>query len=163
MKYDPARWGTKPVPKQVTILRHDVRIERPPSEVFAFCRDGLNFPRMSPHRITPCEDLDETELQLDHVYPFYFWFNRFLKVRLVVHVVGLVPNEELVGMQIRGPMKYFRHTHCFEPENGGTRHRDIVEFATGLGPFLDRTLMRRWLKRTFAERYRRMKQLIEAS
>ena len=163
MKYDPARWGTKKTPRRVTILRYDVRIERPPHEVFEFFCDGLNFARISPHRVTPGADLDETRLQYDHVYPFNFWLTPFTRIPLVAHIVGFVPDRELIGLQIRGPMKYFRHTHRFEPENGGTRHYDIVEYATHLGPFLDRTLMRLWLKRTLKKRYRRAKELIETT
>ncbi len=40
-------------------------------------------------------------------------------------------------LQVRGPFRYWRHTHTVEPHAGGTRYTDLVEISTGLGPVGD--------------------------
>ena len=53
--------------------------------------------------------------------------------------------------QIRGPFRRMVHDHVFEPADGGTRMRDVFEFASGfalldwlvLAPHLRRFLLRR--------------------
>ena len=45
------------------------------------------------------------------------------------------PPGYFVDEQVEGPFKIWRHAHHFEPDgNGGTRMRDIIDFAAPLGP-----------------------------
>lgn len=39
--------------------------------------------------------------------------------------------------QIRGPFRYWKHVHRFEPVEGGTRLTDVVDFSLPLGPLTD--------------------------
>ncbi|MEJ8632505.1 SRPBCC family protein [Streptomyces sp. MS2.AVA.5] len=56
-----------------------------------------------------------------------------------------------VDEQESGPFKRWRHAHHFEPDGtGGTIMRDVVEFASPLGPvgrIVDRLLLRRYMPR----------------
>lgn len=62
------------------------------------------------------------------------------------------PGRFFVDRQVRGPYRYWRHEHSFQPEAGGTWIRDTVEYALPfgrLGRLLDRTFVRDVLARLF--------------
>ena len=56
---------------------------------------------------------------------------------------------------VRGRFVAFEHDHFFEPTGQGTRMRDVVEFASPLGPLgrvVDRLLLGRYLERLLRRR-----------
>ncbi|HUQ95048.1 MAG TPA: SRPBCC family protein [Bryobacteraceae bacterium] len=55
---------------------------------------------------------------------------------LALHVAHEV-NHHFVDEQIRGPFRYWKHEHIFEPETGGARLTDRVTFSLPLSPFND--------------------------
>ncbi len=63
-------------------------------------------------------------------------------------------------LQVRGPFRYWRHTHRVEPYGSGTRHTDVVEFSTGLGPLVDLSVATA-LRGAFGPRLRRMRATLE--
>jgi ligand-binding SRPBCC domain-containing protein len=42
-----------------------------------------------------------------------------------------------IDEQIRGPFRYWKHVHRFEPVDGGTKLTDFIEFSLPLGPVTD--------------------------
>lgn len=57
--------------------------------------------------------------------------------------------------QTKGPFGAFRHTHEFEPTEGGTLMRDTIEFRSPFGPLgrlVDAVIMRRHLIGVITER-----------
>jgi hypothetical protein len=42
--------------------------------------------------------------------------------------------RSFVDVQVKGPYRLWRHTHEFEPADGGTIVRDRVRYALPLGP-----------------------------
>lgn len=42
--------------------------------------------------------------------------------------------RQFTDVQVRGPYRYWRHVHEFEPAPGGTRMRDRVDYEVPLGP-----------------------------
>ena len=55
-------------------------------------------------------------------------------VRWTAVVDAYEEGRSFSDLQVRGPFRYWRHTHTVEPHGSGTRHTDLVEFSTGLGP-----------------------------
>ncbi|MBR8743838.1 SRPBCC family protein [Nocardiopsis sp. MG754419] len=58
-------------------------------------------------------------------------------------------------LQVRGPFRYWRHTHVVEARGEGTRHTDVVEISTGLGPVGDLAAATA-IRGAFGPRLRRM-------
>jgi ligand-binding SRPBCC domain-containing protein len=65
------------------------------------------------------------------------------------------PPFRFVDEQTRGPYRYWHHEHVFEPANGGTLCRDIVDYAVYGGTLINTLFVRRDLLKIFA--YRRNK------
>ena len=63
--------------------------------------------------------------------------------------------------QVRGPFRRFAHDHLFEPADGGTRMRDVMEFASGL-PLLDRLVLAPHLERFLLGRNELIRRKAEA-
>ena len=64
--------------------------------------------------------------------------------------------------QVRGPFRRLAHDHLFEPVDGGTRMRDVFEFASGL-PLLDRLVLAPHLRRFLRRRNELIKRTAEAA
>ena len=63
---------------------------------------------------------------------------------------------------MRGPFRRLAHDHLFEPVDGGTRMRDVFEFASGL-PLLDRLVLAPHLRRFLRRRNELIKRTAEAA
>jgi ligand-binding SRPBCC domain-containing protein len=58
-----------------------------------------------------------------------------LRWRMTSLISAYDPPGCFVDEQVAGPFKLWRHAHHFEPDgNGGTRMRDVIDFAAPLGP-----------------------------
>ncbi|MBM3223460.1 MAG: SRPBCC family protein [Candidatus Tectomicrobia bacterium] len=66
---------------------------------------------------------------------------------------------------VRGRFKWFVHDHYFEPTAGGTRMRDVLEFASPLGVLgrvVDALILTRYLRRLLHQRNALIQQVAEA-
>ena len=43
------------------------------------------------------------------------------------------PPARFIDIQLKGPYRFWRHTHAFEPHDGGTLIKDTVHYAVPLG------------------------------
>lgn len=127
------------------------------SAVFAFFADAANLEAITPpwlrFRILtplPIEMRAGAEIR-------YRLTLHGLPVRWLTRITLWHPNECFVDEQIRGPYRLWHHTHTFERTRDGTRVRDTVRYALGLGPLgrlAHRTFVRRDVERIFAYRAR---------
>jgi ligand-binding SRPBCC domain-containing protein len=69
------------------------------------------------------------------------------------------PPFRFVDEQALGPYRRWHHEHRFEPADGGTRCRDIVDYEVPGGPLVDALLVRPDLQRIFGFRRRKLEAL----
>jgi ligand-binding SRPBCC domain-containing protein len=64
------------------------------------------------------------------------WKGSFFGVsqRMTSKIVALEAPRTFTDEMQRGPFKRWRHTHLFEPHDGGTLMHDHVDFASPFGP-----------------------------
>jgi len=115
------------------ILERSTWLPRPVDETFAFFADAANLERITPpelrFRIVTPQPIDmrrgtliEYRLAL-FALPFG-WHTR---------IDAWSPPRRFVDLQLAGPYQRWVHTHEFEPQRGGTRMRDTVEYRLPLG------------------------------
>ena len=59
-------------------------------------------------------------------------------------------------MRLRGPYRYWRHEHLFEPCVEGTRVIDEVRYSVPCGALVHRIVIQRDIERIFAFRQRKL-------
>jgi ligand-binding SRPBCC domain-containing protein len=81
-------------------------------------------------------------------------------VRWLTRIEQWHPLSRFVDMQLKGPYRYWHHTHDFEPDgSGGTLMRDTVRYAMRGGPLGElahRSFVERDLARIFDYRAERI-------
>ena len=82
--------------------------------------------------------------------------------RLTVRIAAYDRPRFFRDEQVRGPFRRLAHDHLFEPVDGGTRMRDVFEFASGL-PLLDRLVLAPHLRRFLRRRNELIKRTAEAA
>ncbi|HZT58225.1 MAG TPA: SRPBCC family protein [Pyrinomonadaceae bacterium] len=94
------------------------------------------------------------------------WEGSFFGVRqrMTSKIVALDPPRSFADEMRRGPFKRWRHTHSFEPTDGGTLVRDHIEFASPFGPIgsaFDALFLKRFMTRFLVEHNKYIKQEAE--
>jgi ligand-binding SRPBCC domain-containing protein len=91
------------------------------------------------------------------------WEARHLgrKRRLTVRISAYDRPRFFRDEQVRGPFRRFVHDHLFEPTDGGTRMRDVLELTSGF-PLVDRLLLEPHLRRFLRERNELIRRRAEA-
>jgi ligand-binding SRPBCC domain-containing protein len=143
-------------------LRTELLVPRPRAEVFAFFAAAENLERITPPElrfriVTPLPiamavgTLIDYELRLFGV-PFG-WRTR---------IAGWEAGRGFVDEQLRGPYARWVHTHGFRDADGGTLVTDEVRYRLPLFPAgeVAHPLVRRQLRRIFAYRARRVRELL---
>lgn len=127
------------------------QLAAPPAEVFAFCTrlDGFREQFPFPVRCREWPAQWHVGIVLD-----FRWRLAGIWVPHVAKVTAFEPGRCFVDEMTRGIYRTFRHTHCFESSDGGTRLTDTVEFSLGFGRWVDNSIGRLTLERTFRQRHR---------
>jgi ligand-binding SRPBCC domain-containing protein len=142
----PLRLRRAPPP---TVLERGLWLPWPPVEAFPFFADARNLERITPPW------LHFSVLTPD---PIAMGEGTLIDYRLRLHGVPLRwrtritvwdPPRRFVDEQVRGPYRLWRHEHRFDPDGGGTRARDRVEYAARGGALAAALLVRRDLDRIF--------------
>ncbi len=79
-------------------------------------------------------------------------------------IEGLFPPFRFRDVQLRGPYRYWEHTHVLTPVDGGTRIDDRIDYEVPFGPIgeiLQRLVVRAALERVFRYRARAIESIFE--
>ena len=137
-------------------------IPRTPAEVFPFFGDPRNLEKLTPPFLhfrvlgvsTPALGVGT---RIDYRLSLHG-----LPVRWQSRIDEWEPDRGFVDSQTRGPYATWRHTHTFEPYDGGTILRDAVSYALPLGVVGDLVAggrVRRDLREIFAYRRRQITEI----
>jgi ligand-binding SRPBCC domain-containing protein len=141
---------------QIHLVELEQRLPQPPEKVFPFFAEARNLERLTPEwlhfrvlsqsgGVIGPGTLIRYRLRL-HGIPIR-WLTRIEEWR---------PGTRFVDLQLRGPYRYWHHTHEFEPDgDGGTLMRDTVRYAMRagrLGELAQRRLVAGDLERIFEYR-----------
>lgn len=120
---------------ELHLIEREQRISRPPVEVFSFFADARNLERITPPFL---------RFRLVGALPDRVEQGTLIRYRLRLHGIPIRwltrieewhPNRRFSDLQLRGPYRYWHHTHEFEPDrSGGTLMRDTVRYAMRAGP-----------------------------
>lgn len=124
-------------------------VAAPPDQVFAVCLDVEAHTRsMADSSERAVGGKTRGELALGDTVTFrarHLGLNWRLKARITAYDRPRC----FVDEQESGPFKRWRHAHHFEPDGaGGTIMRDVIDFASPLGPvgrIVDRLLLSRYM------------------
>ncbi|MFF4601881.1 SRPBCC family protein [Streptomyces sp. NPDC001339] len=124
-------------------------VAAPPDQVFAVCLDVESHTRsMSDSSERAVDGKTRGELALGDTVTFQAR-HLGLTWRLKARITSYDRPRSFVDEQESGPFKLWRHAHHFEPDGaGGTIMRDVVDFASPLGPvgrLVDRLLLSRYM------------------
>ncbi|MEJ5914868.1 hypothetical protein [Pseudokineococcus sp. 1T1Z-3] len=132
---------------------------RPAAEVVAFCLQRENFVAIMPDRMQVLWCSTEVG-ELGGTYRFRWWLRDVVPITWVAFVDDHEAGQGFSDQQVRGPFRYFHHTHTAVDEGTGSRYTDTLRLVGPLGTRADRVLVRPLLRRTFRERHRRMRRLL---
>ena len=137
-------------PRRYRLHRQQL-IERPIDEVFAFFEDPQNLAKITPpemgFEIKSVEGLPvRAGTRIEYVVRIFG-----MPQRWVAEIVEHEPGRRFVDVQARGPYRYWRHEHAFEPLDVYTVMTDQVEYELplGLAGRIANTLVARQLQRIF--------------
>ncbi len=141
-------------------------IPRPLADVFAFFSQATNLERITPPSLkfrilTPQPIVIEQGSLID--YRMSLFGVPFCWQTLIER---FEPPTCFSDVQARGPYRFWRHTHDFCEQDGGTLMIDRVEYQLHLGPIgwlANALFVRRQLDHIFAFRYRTIAQLLTES
>ncbi len=136
----------------------------PPPLVFEFFAKAENLGEITPpwlhfHLLHPTTIGEGTLLE-------YALRIRGVPVRWVSRIENWNPPHSFVDVQVKGPYRFWRHTHRFEDRNGGTQIIDTVEYAMPFGPIgrlVHMLQVARDLRKIFDYRTERVLQLFAPS
>jgi ligand-binding SRPBCC domain-containing protein len=141
-------------------------IPRPLAEVFVFFSQAENLAKITPPSLkfrilTPLPITIEQGSLIDY---------RMSLLGVPFHWRTLIERFEppacFSDVQARGPYRFWRHTHEFFEQDGGTLMVDHVEYSLHLGPIgslANALLVRRQLDHIFNYRYRTITALLSES
>lgn len=118
-------------------------------ETFAFFADAFNLDRLTPawvgfEILTPKPIVMKPGAVIDYRIRLHG-----IPVRWQTVITVWEPPHRFVDVQIRGPYRWWHHTHRFEACAEGTRVIDEVEYAAPLGWLTEPLLVRRDVERIF--------------
>lgn len=145
----------------VRSLQTEQHLPRPIDEVFAFFADPRNLERITPaflrfRILTPAVEMKEGAV-IDYSIRL-----RGVPIRWRTRITRWDPPHCFVDEQIRGPYRLWRHTHTFEPSDGATLCRDLVEYRAPFDRLVHTRLVRPDLERIFAFRAIAMAEIFPA-
>lgn len=149
-----------PVLEKTTLIKG-----RSCAEVFDFCMEGVNFPKIFPERVTPLGDIDIANLRIEQGRQFRFrhWMFGIFPANWTVNIREVKDDEYFIDEMIKGPLSAFCHEHRVESTTGGTLYTDRVTYSAIGGALLEWLLVDAYMERIFEARHRNMQRLLDAS
>lgn len=153
-----------PVPGSLSVYERSILLRCPVERVFAFHRDPRNLHRLNPPgvrtvRVEP-EGVPGPGFRVEVEVRMFGLLSQHWRV----HVEEWEEGRRFVDVADSGPFAVWRHEHRMEPEAGGTRLTDRVEFRPhGRGALLRLAtgMWRPQLAFLFAWRHRVTRRLLE--
>lgn len=141
------------------LLESGLWLPRGLDELFPFYADARNLERLTPpwlrfEVLTGGEIAMRVGTRID-----YRLRVRGLPLRWRSEITAWEPPLRFVDEQRRGPYRYWRHEHTFEPRDGGTLVRDRVAYAVPGGRLAHRLFVRRDIEKIFTYRTRVLREL----
>lgn len=138
-----------------------VQINAPIEEVFAFCASPDGFEKHFPQ---PIRWLDKSQpWKLGSVFQFKYRF-LFIWWYWQGEIIHYENNSCFVDvLRAGGGLKYFEHSHEFQPLGNSTLYTDKIEFKFGLGPWIDRLIVKRMISFIFSKRHQKLCQCFQQS
>lgn len=130
----------------------------PAERLFAFFSDAFNLEQITPpflrfRVLTPGPIAMAPGLRIDYALRLHG-----LPLRWQSEITAWDPPHRFADVQVRGPYRWWRHEHRFEPSARGSTVVDEVEYAVR-GGALVHLFVRRDLRRIFDYRQRRLLEL----
>ena len=115
------------------ILKREQWFPQPIEEVFAFFADAGNLELITPswlgfRILTP----GSIEMRVGALIEYQISVHR-IPMRWMTEIRSWDPPHGFVDVQLRGPYRHWEHTHTFQPSDGGTLMRDVVNYALPFG------------------------------
>ncbi|MEJ2422240.1 MAG: SRPBCC family protein [Acidobacteriota bacterium] len=115
-------------------LEREQLIPRPMEEVFEFFSKAENLEVLTPaflqfKILTGLPILMEPGAVIEYSLKLYG-----VRIRWKTLIDVWEPGRRFVDLQVKGPYKFWRHTHSFQRVDGGTLMRDHLEYALPYGP-----------------------------
>jgi ligand-binding SRPBCC domain-containing protein len=135
-------------------IRREQRLPQSPEAVFAFFADAKNLERITPRWLRFHLLIEESPEMGQGTLIRYRLRLHGVPLRWLARIEEWNPGRGFVDVQLRGPYRYWRHVHRFEPDedSGGTVVTDAVRYAMragALGELVHRVFVRRDLRRIF--------------
>ncbi len=147
------------------VLEREQKLAQPPEEVFPFFAEARNLGQITPaflhFRVLSQEPAEMGPGTLIR----YRIRLRGVPVRWLTRIELWQPTRRFVDLQLKGPYRYWHHTHAFEPDSGGTLMRDTVRYAMRAGPIgeaVHNRLVARDLAKIFDYRFEQIAKIFEA-
>lgn len=137
----------------------EIWLPRPPEEIFPFFADARNLEVLTPSWLkfdvlTP----EPIEIEQGALIDYKLRFRGF-PLRWRSEITAWEPPRRFVDEQRRGPYREWVHEHTFEPQDGGTLARDVVQYRVLGGALVDRLIVRRDVERIFQFRRQKLEEL----
>ena len=144
------------------VLRMSQWLPLSPPELFPFFADAHNLEQITPpllrfHVLTPAPIDMHVGTLIDYKLRV-----RGMPIRWRTVITGWDPPAGFRDEQLKGPYKLWRHTHTFDPADGGTLCRDRVDYRVPggpLAPLVNRLLVERDVKEIFRFRARALESI----
>ncbi|MDB5344513.1 MAG: cyclase/dehydrase [Schlesneria sp.] len=140
-------------------LRDELWLPHPINEVFGFFADAFQLEQITPpwlhfHVQTPRPIALQAGSLIDYKLRLHG-----IPIRWRTEISEWEPPYRFVDRQLHGPYRLWRHLHTFEERDGGTLVKDHVDYAVPGGSLIDRFFVRPDLRRIFAFRDQKLRQL----
>jgi ligand-binding SRPBCC domain-containing protein len=140
-------------------LRTETTIRRPVSEVFAFFSDALNLQTLTPpflhfKVLTPAP----IEMRAGTLIDYKLWL-RVVPIRWRTEITVWEPNVRFMDRMLRGPYRYWEHTHEFRETPEGTHMLDDVRYGVPGGALVHKLVVRRDVENIFRYRQEQLERI----
>jgi ligand-binding SRPBCC domain-containing protein len=154
--------GSHPSDKRLHRLECRQWLPASPERLFPFFADAFNLEAITPpwlhfHVLSMPPIEMRSGLLIDYRLRL-----RGLPLRWQSEIQDWHPPHRFVDEMRRGPYRHWRHTHTFEPSEGGTAMLDVVDYAVPGGSLVNALFVRRDLLRIFDYRRQRLRELFPA-
>jgi ligand-binding SRPBCC domain-containing protein len=140
----------------------EIWLPLPPRELFPFFADAANLDAITPKWL---------HFRIVTPRPVEMHEGALIDYKLRVHGLPLRwrtlirewnPPHSFVDEQLRGPYRKWVHRHSFEPQNGGTLARDVVQYAVPFDFIAHPLFVRRDIEKIFQHRQKALREMFRA-